>query len=448
MKKDYLFLMLMTGFLFSCVGSIQPSEPTVTPQYLDNGTANTPMLSGPPVQTATIAKPAPTLTPTLKPSPTMLPLPTRVPGITHGSIPVCQGEGEVLAPSKDFGFNGTIVYQLDVFDGLYTIGGVPLRQSQLPVDQTQKYDVYGFSPDGKWLAYSPIPPAAFKPGFVLEDFAVALISDEREHLVNTMDVRDFVTELPRDPEYQLDAPVSVSWINNQLIYTNLAARSEEKTEYGYYYHLPKVFNPFTGDWISEIFTNLPHRSNVSVAFSFDLKRALYFEPPKHLSLLDLESEKTLWSNKKFTTDISMIITKWAPDDSMALVANTTFQTFKVSLVTRNGRLFRHIASDSYPSDHFFPLGIAWSPNARYIAMSQLKLLSDQIYVYDVKQDTYLFKCPVSGLYLVWSPDSRYVAIGGENAPLQVLEIETGKITEIAPYGIPVGWSNSFPVDWP
>lgn len=451
MKKLLLIWIFMGQFLLGCTSLAQPFTSTVASPNQAKQETVVLNLTEQPKLTITVANFESTTTPVPKSGLESHPTATERSTITRGSIPVCQGNGQSVLPSDTFGFNGTIVYQLDIFDGLYTIGGVPLHQSQLPVDQTQKYDVYGFSPNGKWLAYSPIPLAAFESGFVLEKFDVVLVSDEGEWLVNTLDVHNFWDDLPRTYKAHLEAPVSNSWINDRLIYTNLAAKTEEKTEYGYYLYLPKVFNPFTGKWIPEVMTNLPNSSIASIAFSPDLTRALYFVPPAHLALLDLTTGKTIWKDRNFSTSVEGIVTKWAPDNRMALIANRTFsapQTFKISLITRDGLLFRIIANENYPADHFSPSGIAWSPDARYIAMTQLGIPDDQVYIYDVKRDTYLFRCPASGLYLVWSPDSRNLVIGGELAPLQILEIETGKITEIAPSGIPVGWSTSFPNDWP
>lgn len=453
-KFGWLVWIFMTQVLWGCAGLAQPSASPVTPVHQTYQETAALTLTKQPILATTAVNFEPATTPMFESSLVTQPAvtATKQPTVTRGIIPVCQGKGQITVPSATFGFDGTIVYQAGIFDGLYTIGGVPLRQSRLPADQTKKFDVYGFSPNGKWLAYSPVPPIAFESGFVLNSFDIVLVSDEREQLINTMDVRNFGDDLPRHLQAHLEAPVSTSWINDQLLYTNLAAKTEQKTEYtGYYIYSPKVLNPFTGEWISEVMSNLPDSGVASIAFSSDLTRALYYTPPAHLVLLDLSTGKVLWEDKKFLTSVGAMVTKWAPDDNMVLVANRTSsapQTIKVSLANRDGRLLRTIASDSYPTDHFSPLGIAWSPNARYIAMTQLGIPRDQVYIYDVEQDAYLFGCPASGHYLVWSPDSKYLAIGGENASLRVLEIKTGEITEIAPYGIPVGWSTSFPTDWP
>jgi hypothetical protein len=50
--------------------------------------------------------------------------------------------------------------------------------------------------------------------------------------------------------------------------------------------------------------------------------------------------------------------------------------------------------------------------------------------------------------MIWSPDSRYLAFGKAGLGLRLLEVSTGEVIELLPDAIPVGWSATFPVEWP
>jgi WD40 repeat protein len=454
MVKEYFFLFLMICLL-SITGcqsinvdadvtrsSTQPLTPTENTFYLSP--SDTP--TDPSNETLTV-----TVTPTVKP--TNITYLTVGPSKTTGSVPICQGNGKVLPKPDNFSIDGTIVYHTyDMFSGLYTYGGNPLHQSQLPVDQSNSYEVFGFSPDGKWLAYMPIPPGAFEQlwerEFKWEYFDLFLLSDSREKIEHKMDFSKFNLNMPKD-EFSQQGPLGNVWINDHLIYTNLMSVTKEKSDItGFHSHYPAVFDPFSGTWYQELIAEFPDEGISKIAFSSDLSRALYYKPPNRIVLWNLSGKEVIWENNDLISSVSSLELKWSPDDSMAIIANRYKKIpgiFEFYLMTRNGEINRIIANSNYPTQDFYPIYIEWSPDSRLIAMSNF----NEVYIYDVGKDSYLFVCPFnSPSNMIWSPNNRYLAMGEGFESLRILDIENGNVIELIPYGIPVGWSATFPTDWP
>jgi hypothetical protein len=390
---------------------------------------------------------------------TITPSPTEGPSVARGPIRTCQGNGEVLPISDDFTIKGTIIYQLiENYSGLYAFGGDPGQQSQLPVDQKEYYRVLGFSPDGKWLAYIPIPLGAFDQlwtrEFVWEYFDLVLLSDTGEKIEHRMDITQFTLGLSKD-EYSQQGPAENIWINDHLIYTNLTVIAKEKTEfYGYFLPNPAVFDPFTGTWHQELIEALPDDDISKIAFSSDMQRAVYFKAPDRLVLWNLMENEAIWEYQKSIRSVSSIEIKWAPDDSIVLIANQNKEKpmdFEIILLSRDGKVEQKIASWNYPAPSFYPIYIEWSPNSKYVSLSNTTLyeFEDEVYIYDVNSKGYLYRCPFNNPgNMIWSPDSRYLAMGEGYESLRILDIEKEEILELVPYGIPVGWSETFPTDWP
>jgi len=183
-----------------------------------------------------------------------------------------------------------------------------------------------------------------------------------------------------------------------------------------------------------------------------MQRALYYKAPDRLVLWDLTENEAIWEYKKSIRSVSSIEIMWAPDDSMVLIANKSKENpmdFEIVLLSRDGRVDQIIATRNYPALDFYPIYIEWSPNSRLISMSNNKLFENEVYIYDANNKDYLYRCPFSNPgNMVWSPDSRYLAMGKGYESLRILDIEKEEILELVPYGIPVGWSETFPIDWP
>jgi WD40 repeat protein len=257
--------------------------------------------------------------------------------------------------------------------------------------------------------------------------------------------------LPRD-KYSQQGPYDNIWINDHLIYTNLMVITKEKTElYGYRLHNPAIFDPFTGTWHQELIEALPDDDISRIAFSSDMQRALYYKAPDRLVLWNLMENEAIWEYQKSIRSVSSIEIKWAPDDSMVLIANMNKENtrdFEIFLLSRDGKVEQKIASRNYPIQRFYPIYIEWSPNSRFVALSSHELFDNEVYIYDVNSKGYLYRCPFNSPgNMVWSPDSRYLAMGEGYESLRILDIEKEEVIELIPFGIPAGWSATFPVDW-
>lgn len=365
------------------------------------------------------------------------------------TIPICKGKGEILTAPDGFGIDGTIIYfPLDRLEGIYTIGGTPIKKSKI-VDQTETNSVFGFSPDGHWLIYSPVPRDVLaNSDFNWEVVELILLSDTKEQIHYKVDIRKFVEELPSEAISDGFVSGFTGWINNQLMYINLLARTSYKLENtGFFVFRPKVLDPFSGEWENGMVNNLPEKGITNFSFSADLTRVLYYVPPGKLVLWDLENNKELWIKDDVFSPFSIM--EWAPDNSMAVIVNksrTVSDDSRISIVNRDGKVHWIEVKAKYPSTDFSPLYVAWSPNSRYIAMSND---DSQIYIYDANKGSFLYMCPIPySRNLTWSPDSKYIAMGDQKAPLNLLNIETEQVIELLTYGSPLGWSATFPVDWP
>jgi WD40 repeat protein len=304
--------------------------------------------------------------------------------------------------------------------------------------------VFGFSPNGRQFSYSPIPPAAFNKDFVLDTFDVFTLFGERSGRRDIMDVTQFSSELPPNTHFEAIWSEKSYWINDELIYTPIVFKTSEMIYAGV---LPAIIE-IGGLWQDELIEALPGEKISVIGFSPDLTRAMYFSPPQHLILWDREKTTVLWEDARFPTTDSTLNIRWSPDSSMVVISrySVSEEDQYILLMTREGKPKTLIARSDFPND-LKPFTIQWSPNNQYLAMVGFNQV---VYIYDAFADRYLFRCPLSSnVYnLVWSPDSKYIAFGGDSsrfdlAPLGIVDIQTGNVTNILPYGIPVGWSGNF-----
>jgi hypothetical protein len=81
---------------------------------------------------------------------------------------------------------------------------------------------------------------------------------------------------------------------------------------------------------------------------------------------------------------------------------------------------------------------------------------DELFIYDTGTWQFVYSCPIASYKpspprLLWSPDGAYIALytfSSSLSPLLILEVKTGEIIELVQDAIAVGWSDSFPVEWP
>lgn len=399
--------------------------------------------------TNTLTEPHPRPTSTTKPRPTIKSTPTYIPTLSRDDVPVCQGEGQPIQPSQTFGIDGVLIYQKEG-TGLYSVGGHPLSWSQLPVDQSLRYSVFGFSPDGKWLAYSPLLYS--DEGHFFDEFTVMLLSTTGGMVENTLDIQGFNNELPPGNRIEVLGPPLSYWIDNRLIYTPFGIKNPSPTVSGYVGQYPNVFDPFNGEWHLELTDSLPGRDHTeSIGFSKDLKRALYVAGYNKLILWDLEQNASIWELQDFFVQHFALI-EWSPDGNQVVASNgTTPPEYRQTLIlSKDGAEIKIIGNSTYPYTNFWPYFIKWSPDSRYLAVIDF---NNMLLLFDARENKYMFRCPLPGFEfipneLVWSPDSRFVAFGAIDESLRIMNIDTGEVVELLQNAAPVGWSATFPVEWP
>ncbi|HKJ38571.1 MAG TPA: hypothetical protein VJ972_07330 [Anaerolineales bacterium] len=363
------------------------------------------------------------------------------------TVSVCPEKGKHVPVSSKSGISGTIIYQNDDSTGLYSIGGTPITSSQLLADETQQNVIFGFSPDGKWLAYSPFDTSS---GAKFESFEVILLSADGEKIEHVLSTIEFEDELQVD--HQLVGVSGISyWINSNMLYVTLYSQNPDPNTSGYISDLPKVFNPFDGEWNNQ-FLDLPdHVPSGGVGISPDMSRALYKE--KGFSLWDYDRKVQIWHEDSLISPFRTLIS-WSPDGSMAAYASLydDFSDEPVFVISRDGN-FMPIMNKTIPVPGMIILNISWSPDSQYLALAGRDGENLIILVYDVASEKYISQCPVAkvnGIFpsLVWSPDSSHIAISDIDSPLLVFDVLSGDILELAQHGRALGWSDKFPVTWP
>jgi WD40 repeat protein len=431
---------------------------SVSKQVVSKGNEDKPTISSNIVPTITRS---PTPQVTTKPSSTFTAEPITTPTIELGSlsIPICVGKGQVISPPPNFGITGTIVYQKELIHGLYTIGGTPLTQGQL-ADQLEEINVYGFSPDGMWLAYAP-EEADSSTGIIFHTPKMILLSAAGERIEQVINIEGLEKELQercvgcQGFEFFDSAG---EWINNNLMYVHLGARSNE--EGGPFSSLPKVFDPFTGDWQDQWFDNfpgvytiMPTRLDIHhIKLSPDLSRVLYPTDKGGIILRDVAQGIELWSDKSFTKREGEKI-EWSPDSKMVAVVNKFLPNeHRLLLITSDGEV-TELVNAEYPQSGLHVTGLAWSPDSRYLAYTA-DLDDANLYLYDTQTKSYVYQCPLPGiiggyLSLVWSPDNQWIAYSYKaTGAMRLLNVQSGEVIELLDDAIPVGWSDKFPTEWP
>ena len=363
------------------------------------------------------------------------------------TVPICQGKGKHILASSKSGIPGTIIYQNEDATGLYTIGGTPIIRSQLLADETQQNVVFGFSPDGQWLAYSPFNSSSDAK---LELLEVILLSADGEKIVQELSITEFEDELQIG--HQLVGVSGYSyWINAETIYVTFYSQNPDTRTSGYLSDLPKVLNPFSGEWNSQLL-ELPDRflSGV-VGISPDMSRALYKE--KGLSLWDYDRKTGIWQDDTLISPFRALIL-WSPDSSMAAFASLydNFSEQSAIIISKDGDI-RLIMNKTFPVPGLRILNISWSPDSQYLALAVRDGENLSILVYNVSLGRYVSQCPIAkskGIWppLIWSPDSSYIAISDIGSHILIFNTLSGDVLELSQNGIVLGWSDKFPITLP
>ena len=337
---------------------------------------------------------------------------------------------------------------------------MPLTQSQLPMGLEQEFVVYDFSPDGKWLAYSPLHSSEDPSLRLFETPMMILLSYTGERIEHPIDVSVFEDELREcclDSYFDRLSDDS-HWINNELLYMELFALPVEGSTGGAV--MPEIFDPFAGVWLTDWLDALSDRPGVGtfrddIGISPDLSRVLYpFISGEGwgngIILRDLTTKNELWFDPMFAYDYGILI-RWSPDSSVVAVANRL--TSRLLLISRDGDVREEIANSSFLGSGFNVEYLAWSPDGRYLALIDDYEIVNDVYIYDTVNDQYIYRCPLTELSdyfirLIWSPDGAWIALTALDSPLQVLNVQTGEVIQLLDDAIAVGWSDKFPTVWP
>ncbi|RPI27558.1 MAG: WD40 repeat domain-containing protein [Chloroflexota bacterium] len=332
-------------------------------------------------------------------------------------------------------------------------------ESQLPVGDAGEFVVYGFSPDGGWLAYSP-RRIFIDPDYGLETSTINLLSNTGEQIENPIDVSRFEgTE--GDVGYFVRLSQNSYWINNQLLYTPLGS-IPKPGEGTMGTSIPAILDPFSGKWEGGWIDTLPYRNKIlpsrfgvnEIAVSPDLARALYPTNRSGIVLYDLLNNQILWKDTKFAY-YSGNIARWSPDGTMVVVGglNLDISDRVVSLISYSGEKLTDVIDSKFTINPYPLRDLAWSPDSRLISLV-ISNSPDEIYIYDVQQQKFLYRCPLAGLggyyrKMIWSPDSKWIAVSDLDSPFLIMNVQTGDMYRLLDHAsIAVGWSDKFPIEWP
>jgi WD40 repeat protein len=398
---------------------------------------STPVLKSTPTNEVTeTASPSPTVRPTnTRIAPTVTPVVREI-SQNFEEIPLCASKGQPVSLPANTSLPGTIVFQRGSYQGVFTYDGKTQKVTQIDPDPNQEYFVFGYSPNGEWLAYSP----SFSDENQEQEPKIArikLISTSGKTVETSLDLSVFDNEVEKiDPNYRLvDFTLGSHWVNDQLINGTLYSA---KPGISHIYIYPKVFDPFSGSWESSLMDSLYERyPSYPFDFSPDLRYSFY-QAGTGLRLTNLQDSSEVWKNKDgLIRDVKI---RWVPNGDYAIAGMTEGPKLqRIILVSEKGEETR--VSLISENEIYFE-DFAASDDGRYIAVTT-SFSDDEFLVYDVSQQKFMLRCPYVGpasiTIPVWSPDSHYIAYQSKNSPAQVLDIQTGVVYEMKKNFIIVDW---------
>ncbi|HRQ42238.1 MAG TPA: hypothetical protein PLD25_30330 [Chloroflexota bacterium] len=395
------------------------------------------------------------------------------------TVTPCAADRQLYA-QKPVGLPGTLVYRfIRDADTIHLIGGHPLRQHSLEVNDQDAFRLVGFSPSGDWLAYLTGAPYESIPQ------TIHLLSSSGEVVQTTP-----IELVPTEAGTFKGTWGSVLWVNDKTMLIYIAHPHPEYPDASPLM-IKALLNPFTGEWQPNYLEGMERKQTGMVSFAPDMTRVLFYsEAEGHLPeirLWDREREVILWSQEDIQdtllTSDSKIWTgsaAWSPDSNW--VAFTAVESRNeddrslgvgVYLLDREGSAGRIITDFHVRYGPPFTAGtLSWSPDGRYLAMSvsiagsdsdSSDVQEDRFYLYDLKNDDLLDLCWSREIHsgynstmrtLVWSPDSRYIAYvanvsvleDGQRLPrtLILVDIYTGEVMELVENAVLLGgWSAFF-----
>ena len=349
---------------------------------------------------------------------------------------------------------GSIVYQKYEYQGLYLAGGNELVNLESLVPDGQSIFVFGFSPDGNSIAYSPIPDNK-KSKFENVDPVIVVLGADGKRVEHTLDMG-----WPKKVEgdlYELETFASGNWINNHLIFAYINSKIPDDNppapQIGHF--IPIVFDPFTGSIETGLLDSLSSVKGLTrYGISPDIRH--YLSNSNGISLQEIMeqgSNRVLWKAQSGSFTAFDPI-NWSPSGEWVAFAMhvgelTEDNLPRTMLISKDGKMAKELENPAFRN---WIKDFYWSPNSKYFAFIIPKngVLSDLV-VFDVKNEQLIFLCPFAQTVdhpitdLIWSPDSVWIAVSTYEKPIQVVNILTGQSKELDLVGDVVGWSDKIAV---
>jgi hypothetical protein len=354
---------------------------------------------------------------------------------SYDDIPICASHGNPIPLPSHVSLSGTIIFQQGYYQGLYSLDGKTRKIVPVDPDSNQQFFVFGYSPDGEWLAYSPDfdTKDVEKPPVVAR---IKLISQNGQVIETSLDLSVFNGELQYGTQlvgFSMDS----HWINDRMIYATLYAAQPHGA--GPIYTYPTIIDPFSGTWENSLLNALPQRYST---YGFDLSADLHYSistSENGILLTDLVHDSILWKEGDGPTPNLMF--RWLPNRDSGVIAriNDPFNETKMFLVSEKGEETRITLSGDPDISLTF---LSVSDDGRYVSVTAHSP-EKELFLYDIVQQKFILRCPFVG-HLgipipVWSPESHYIAYLDPGSPVRVLDIQTGSLYEIAQDFIVVDW---------
>jgi hypothetical protein len=386
------------------------------------------------------------LPPTITPAMIEESTPTSISTRPESKWPVskCPGNDEVLEPSPGYGLPGEILYYNPLKHKYGLIGGMPFTNITLPLSILADFSKeglqdFGFSSDGRWLAYVIYPRGEQNdPLRNSKNWRLGLFSYRGDQTVINLDMGDVLMVIP---EYAYLAYMSGDWINDDLLYAQIgfASGGNMASSEGF------ILDPFRGVWREDLLAGIPGMDRtMPFAVSPDLSLILYYQHQKGPVLWDIAQRRALWAGEP--AQIPGILIRWAPDSSMVAYETGTEQ----SIIDRNGNVKVSLAELISQDGEGYTF--QWSADSRYLAFDVYISPIRVLYIYDTINGQIVYTCPYGGSISHWSPDGNYIAYNVHRASLSyigIVNLQNGTATKLVDdiEGV-LGWSDKFSLIWP
>jgi len=449
-------------YLVSCGGSsIQRSNPNFS------------AATSAPIPSNTVGPPSRMISSTLTPLSTSI-IPTETISTTESQYPTVPAiQAEDTIPNCQNFEHPTPFSDLKIIEGkfffssldranLFSFGGMPpkLKPVYRPDSRT---NLFSFSKDGKWLlAYSNEPESVTSSN---DRYSIQLISKDGS-------IQDKVIDLSRMTEFIHDSGSETffplvwqfEWVDPHIVKILVGYGETRPIWYifGYYDILQDT-------WWDDNLQYVPDREAYEwTDLSPDLTRLLYINSNHEIVLWDLPKQHEIWRSNpdgfqpapkaRWTSD-SQKVAFWSVD-----------KLDEIQLINRDGDGYTSVRKPKYPSESqnlsIGSFGFRWSPDNRLIAIwgiirdDQNSLQTPMLYVYDLQNESYIFRCQVGEstdrVYIwnfFWSPDGsmlipEHVYEGFETTPFRLYDIRNKAVYQ---YGqetfSAIGWVQEFADNW-